>query len=65
MFASGMKEAETGQVRIEDVDPATFKQFLKFLYTEMVKPSAIEKELFNVAEKYQIETLMELCRPDA
>ena len=39
MFASGMKEAETGQVRIEDVDPTTFQQFLKFLYTGMVEPS--------------------------
>jgi len=63
MFASGMKEAETGQVRIEDIDPVTFKYFLKFLYTGMIEPSSIDKDLFKVADKYQVETLMELCRP--
>ena len=63
MFASGMKEAATGQVRIEDVDPATFKQFLKFLYTGTFETSAMDKELFIIADKYQVETLMELCCP--
>ena len=34
MFASGMKEADTGQVCIEDVDPTTFQHPLKFLYRD-------------------------------
>ncbi len=63
MFASGMKEAETGKVRIDDVDPATFRQFLKFLYTGTVELSSLNGELFTVADRYQVETLMELCRP--
>jgi len=63
MFASGMKEAETGQVRIEDVDPTTFQLFMKFLYTGMFEPSSKDNELFTVADKYGVETLMELCRP--
>jgi len=65
MFASGMKEAETGRVRIEDVDPATFQRFLKFLYTGMLESSAMdeEEELFTVADKYQVTTLMKLSRP--
>jgi len=63
MFASGMKEAECGQVRIEDVDPVVFQSFLKFLYTGMFEPSAIDKELFTIADKYQVDTLAELCRP--
>ena len=63
MFASGMKEAETGQVRIEDIDPVTFKCFLKFLYTGIFEPSSIDKDLYKIADKYQVETLMELCRP--
>ena len=58
-----MKETETGQVRIEDVEPATFKQFLKFLYMGTFEPSSIDVDLFTVADKYRIETLMELCRP--
>jgi len=65
MFASGMKEAATGQVRIEDVDPTTFQHFLKFLYTGMFEPSSKDRELFTVADKYGVETLMELCRPAA
>jgi len=63
MFASGMTEVQTGQVRIEDVDSTTFKHFLKFLYTGMVDPSSMNIELFKVADRYQVETLMELCRP--
>ena len=61
MFASGMKEAETGQVRIEDMNSATFQRFLKFLYTGELVPSAGDEELFTVADKYQVETLMDLC----
>jgi len=63
MFASGMKEAETGRVTIEDVNPTTFQRFLKFLYTGMFEPSSKDGELFTVADKYRVEILMELCRP--
>jgi len=63
MFASGMKEAETGQVRIDDTDPKIFQCFLKFLYTGMYEPSPMDSDLLTVADKYQVETLMELCRP--
>ena len=63
MFASGMKEAATGQVRIEDVDPTTFQQFLKFLYTGIFELSSKDRELFTIADKYGVRTLMELCRP--
>jgi len=63
MFASGMKEAETGRVRIEDVDPNTFQRFLKFLYTGILEPSAMDENLFTVADKYQVTTLTKLCRP--
>ena len=64
MFASGMKEAENGHVRIEDVDPPSFERFLKFLYTGLMDESlAMDEKLFAVADKYQVETLMELCRP--
>ena len=63
MFASRMKEALTGRVRIENVDPTTFQRFLKFLYTGRVESSAMDEELFTVADKYGVATLMELCRP--
>jgi len=63
MFASGMKEAETGQVRIEDVDHETFLKFLKFLYTGTLETSSMSRELFTLSDRYRVETLMELCRP--
>jgi len=58
-----MKEAETGQVCIEDVDPPTFVRFFKLLYTGMMVFSHIDEELFAVVDKYQVATLVELCRP--
>ncbi len=62
MFTSGMKEAKTGKVLIEDVDSSLFGIFLKFLYTGTFEPSSRDRELFTVADKYQVETLTELCR---
>ena len=63
MFSSGMKEVETGQVHIEDVDLETFLKFLKFLYTGTLETSSMSRELFTIADRYRVETLMELCRP--
>jgi len=64
MFDSGMKELQTGKVQIDDVDPDTFRCFLEFLYTGMLESSSIISEkLFKVADKYGVETLMDLCRP--
>lgn len=62
MFNSGMKESLTGSVRIEDIDPDIFCDFLRFLYTGMLEPSAINKKLFAVADRYQVEALMNLCK---
>ncbi len=62
MFASGMKEAETGRVRIEDVDPGTFQRLLKFIFTGMMEPLSEDGKLSVVADKYGVKTLMELCR---
>ena len=63
MFASGMKEAETGRVLIGDVDSTAFHRFLKFIYTEMLNFQAMDEKHFTVAHKYGVETLMELSRP--
>jgi len=58
-----MKEARTGQVRIDDVDPDSFRHFMQFLYTSALVVSADKAKIFAVADRYQVETLMELCRP--
>jgi len=63
MFNSGMKEAKTGQVRVEDADPNTFGHFLHFLYTGTLESVADKEELYPLADRYQVETLMNLCQP--
>jgi len=63
MFNSGMKEAQTGQVCIQDADPNTFGYFLPFLYTGMLEPSADKKQLYPLADRYQVEALLNLCQP--
>jgi len=57
MFKSGMEEweeAQTGVVRISDVDPVTFKNFLEFIYTGREAATAKKEELLVVADKYQV-----------
>ena len=62
MLNSGLEEAQTGQVLINDTDPETFGLFLRFLYVgelegdegEMVIISGpMKKKLFALADKYQ------------
>ncbi len=64
MFNSGMAEAQTGQVRIDgDVDVNIFRNFLEFLYVGALKSFDGKEELFALADKYQVETLLVLCKP--
>ena len=66
MFNSAFEEARTGVVRLSDVHPHTFTHFLKFLYTGLM-PSGDNRKLktnmFALADRYQVETLMKICRP--
>lgn len=62
MFSSGMEECQTGRVYLDDVDPTTFRDFLKFLYTGMLGASTKKDELLVLADKYQVETLIHLCK---
>lgn len=58
-----MEEAKTGNVKIDYVDSTTFQLFLEFLYTGTLKSSPIDTvQLYSMADKYQVETLMELSR---
>jgi len=65
MFTSGMEEARTGRVQIDDVDPETFDQFLRFLYHGESKSydADMKKNLYVVADRYQVGTLMQICKP--
>ena len=64
-FNSSFEEAKTGKVHIEGVNADTFAQFLRFLYTGLLgddqRPN--KEELYVLADKYDVKTLMEICRP--
>lgn len=49
-------------ISIDDVDPASVEQFLYFLYTgEPMKSSLTNEQLLNLADRYQVITLVNLC----
>ena len=55
MFKSGMKEAQMGQGHLlEGIDPITFRHF---------HPLPKRRKSLALADKYQVETLLDLCRP--
>jgi len=62
MFKSGMEEALTGRVRVDGVDPTTFRQFLEFLYTGTLSTWADKSKMLVMADRYQVETLVNLCK---
>lgn len=62
MFDSQMLEGISNKVNIEDVDPETMSEVLRFIYTG--KLSKIEKMadlLLPTADKYALERLKSLC----
>ena len=66
MFASAFEEARTGIVRINDVNPDVFVHFFQFLYTGTLyigDDRQLKKDLFALADRYQVETLINICRP--
>jgi len=70
MLNSGLEEARTSQVKLNDTDPETFALFMRFLYVgeleddeeETVVSGPMKKKLFALADKYQVETLMKICQ---
>ena len=62
MFHTDMIESKTGRADINGVDPVTFQHFLKFLYTGTVDSVAMSDKLLQVADRYQVETLLDLCK---
>lgn len=62
MLNSSTVESVTGRIRINDVEPSVFREFLFFLYTGTLQVSADCQALLNVAKKYKIKTLAQICR---
>ncbi len=55
-------ESRTGKVIIPDAPAKVFEQLLYFLYKGSVQPSVDYEKLLVIADKYQIDSLVSLCK---
>jgi len=63
LFSSGMREAVSNRVTIEDVDAATFKQLLRYVYCGQL-PDDMDKSperFLPSAEKYDMKEIKVVC----
>ena len=63
MFDSGMTETLSKEVEITDIKPKAFKEFLRFLYTDVAPKYAEDStmELLAAADKYCVNDLKAMC----
>ena len=63
MFASGMKEAHLGRIKIDDVDANSFKQVHRFIYCGRFPEKLDEtaESLLPIADEYSIDDLKDGC----
>lgn len=63
MFSSDMVEKNTGRVEIDDIEPSTFKLFLRFVYCGKLDSEDTDElfKLIEAANKYSIKDLVHLC----
>lgn len=62
MFNTEMIENDTREMKLDDIDGTTMKEFIRFLYTGKVdNMKEVVLELMNAAEKYQVNQLKEFC----
>ena len=62
MFHNDMLESRTNRVTVDDIDAAAFERLLYFIYTGTLKCAANDHALLMAADKYQVETLKNLCQ---
>ena len=64
MLQAEMKEKQSKKIVIEDCNPRTVAQMLKFMYTGDISLDDMEDlttDLLRVADKYQLDGLKEMC----
>ena len=62
LFAS---QAATGELLRESIDSSTeaLKAMVKYLYTDTLEIADINQDLMNLADKYELTQMKELCLP--
>jgi hypothetical protein len=65
MFTTDMEESRKGECKIDDFNPETFEEMLRFIYSgklpENVKDPSIDL-LYEIAHFYEIKGLKEMCK---
>jgi len=62
MFQSNLTETQTNTLKIEGIDPAVFKEVLRFMYTDQVgQLDELAEELLAAAERYMLNLLKSKC----
>lgn len=62
MFESNFEESKQNRVTITDIEVDVFEELIKFIYTGKIDQlDNLVHELFVVADKYQIESLKNIC----
>merc|ERR1719242_1315493 len=61
MFASNMKEANTNDVYLENIEFTTMKALVQFMYTDSIDEDKITLELLAAADRFEVMRLMEIC----
>ena len=64
MMTHATKEADEGQIVIQDVDAPVFEGLLRFIYTGQVESELLEEkgeELYRAADKYDVKDLLQVC----
>ena len=64
MLTANMAEANSGTITLAETEPAAFKEFLRYLYTDAVPTAALEAmgdHLLDLGTKYGVARLVALC----
>jgi len=62
MLSNEMKEAKLNAAKIPNIDGATLKELLRFIYYNRVEDlSEVAEELVQAAEQYQLDKLKKQC----
>ena len=62
MFQSDLTETQTNTLKIEGIEPAVFKEVLRFIYTDEVEQlDELAVELLAAAERYMLNLLKSKC----
>mmetsp|Transcript_59668 Transcript_59668/g.129216 ORF Transcript_59668/g.129216 Transcript_59668/m.129216 type:complete len:391 (+) Transcript_59668:66-1238(+) len=66
MLFGGMREAGSGEIVFEDIEPRAVAWFLRYIYTDDIESEAWEDDealchLLALAHKYEVQPLLECC----